>query len=620
MKKYVGLGLFAVVAVGVFVLYGVKSGLFDARLKAPSGSPVVKNVPDDWAAYQAERAAAIEAHLQNHAEDFDHFANYPVSRTDGIPLIVLKLLPKVAPEFWGDEDNFLSVMGLFHDKRLQGYPFPRGIGFTGLVRKDELGGIDYASFTCGGCHIGRVKLDDGSEQYLNGGVNSGFNVINYRWRIVQSLQKLYGDETDPAKKKQLVIDAFMAALDSTHQADPSYFYNDYLHNDLTHGERRFDADYEAKQIALFKQKAADYISTFVDHQEMVYAGWQVIAKKFYPEIEERVGLGFNGMEDAIGFNAATAYQGLKAKKLTSLFAPLALPGSHGMTDIMVVWDQDSHDPRWNDKQDDLINGGGQWTGHIPLPIYKNIAAQVTLGFSDIDVTVSAHAEKLLHKLPPPAYPFSVDVELAKKGQALFAENCADCHQPNNGRVYRMMGTDMGRAKVAGTVITVGAQSGFTAKDECGPTTVVEMYGKPATPCAEYRGVSLKGKSRLAMTPPRIHDGYNALPLPGLWAQAPYLHNGSVPTLYHLLVPSERPDSFMKSRLEYDKDLVGFQWDLNKSFPSDQTQAYEYNVVNSAATSNKGHDQDITLDGKTFKLDWADDREGLSALLEYLKTL
>ena len=620
MRRNVCKVLFVLVFVGIFILYGVKSGLFDERLKAPVGAPVVKNVPEDWLAYQTERKAAIEAHLNKHAEDYDHFANFPVSRTDGIPVIILKLLPKVAPEFWGDEKNFLSVMGLFNDERLSGYPFPRGIGFTGLVRGKDSSNIDYASFTCGGCHIGRVKLDNGDMQYLDGGVNSAFNVINYRWRIVQSLNKIYGDETDSAKKKQLVVNAFMSALEKTHKEAPNYFYNNFTHNDLTHGVRRFDAKYEAKQIALFKENAEQYINTFIDHQEMVYEGWKVITRKFYPNIQDRANLGYNGMEDAIGFNAATAYQGLKAKKLTSLFAPLALPGSHGITDIMVVWDQDSHDPRWNKKKDNLINGGGQWNGHIPLPIYKNIAAQVTLGFDNVDVTVSAHAEKLLSKLPAAVYPFEVDVELAKKGQQLFTENCAACHQPNNGRVYRMMGTDMGRAKVAGTIITAGAQSGFTAKDRCGPTTVVEMYGKPATPCAEYRGVSLQGKSYLAMTPPRVHNGYNALPLPGLWAQAPYLHNGSVPTLYHLLVPEERPDSFMKSRLEYDKELVGFQWDLNKSFPSDSTQAYEYNVVNSPATSNKGHDKDITLDGKTFKLDWSDDREGLQSLLEYLKTL
>jgi hypothetical protein len=613
MLKRIFKVLLIVVPIVVFVLYGKASGLFDSRLKAPEPPAFVRDVPADWAVAQQQRKASIAAHLARHEENYDHFANFPVSHTQGIPLIVLKLLPKLAPEFWGDEDNFLSVMGLFNDERLVGYPFPRGIGFTGLTRNDEYADIDYASFTCGGCHIGRVRLDDGRYEYLDGGVNSGFNVIGYRQRIVQTLDKIYGNETDRGMKNQLVIQAMLAALDQVQNQNPTYFYKNY-----SYGGRNFDQQYEARQIALFKQKAASVVPEFIEHQESVYKGWRIIAKKFYPTIEERISSGFAGMEDALGFNAAAAYLSLKAKPLTRLFAPLALPQSHGITDIMVVWDQDSHDPRWNEDKTRLINGGGQWNGHIPLPIYKNLAAQVTLGFDDLDVSVSAHAERLLKHLPPAIYPFEVDLDLARKGQKLFAENCADCHQPNNGKVYTQMGTDLGRAKIAGTIITVGAQSGFTSKAECSPTTTVEMEGEQVQPCAEYRGVSLKGNSKQAMLPPRVHNGYNALPLPGLWAQAPYLHNGSVPTLYHMLVPSERPAVFVKSRLDFDQHNVGFNWQPENWL--DKSEGYLYDTAASPATSNAGHDRDITENGKTYKLDWGDDQAGAWALIEYLKTL
>lgn len=610
MLKRVFVFVLCALPVIVFALYGSASGLFDSRLQAPTPPAFVHQVPGDWIQAQQQRKAEIAAHLLRHQENYDHFANFPVSQTQGIPLIVLKLLPKLAPQYWGDEDNFLSVMGLFKDERLVGYPFPLGIGFTGLVREELDADIDYASFTCGGCHIGRMRMDDGSYEYLDGGVNSEFNVIGYRQRIVQTLNQIYAGETDRAKKNQLVIDAFLTALEDVQQ--PDYFYNNYRH-----GARLFDTEYEAKQISLFKRDAASTITEFINHQEMVYDGWLLIAKKFYPNIEERISSGFAGMEDAIGFNAATAYQGLKAKTLTRLFAPIALPGSHGVTDIMVVWDQDSHDPRWNDDNSRLVNGGGQWNGHIPLPIYKNIAAQVTLGFSDIDVSVSAHSEKLLQFLPPAIYPYDVDIDLARKGQQLFTDHCADCHQPNNGRVYTEMGTDMGRAKVAGTLITVGAQLGFTGDADCSPTKTIEMEGELVKPCAEYRGVSLKGQSKQAMLPPRVHKGYNALPLPGLWAQAPYLHNGSVPTLYHMLVPAERPEVFVKSRLDFDKKMVGFKW---QQVDWDQTEGYLYDTSSSPSISNAGHDQDISLDGKTYKLDWSDSKTDAWALIEYLKTL
>jgi len=602
-----------VLPVIVLVGYGKLSGLFQSRLKAPEPPAVVQPVPTDWQSTQQQRRTEISAHLQKHQENYEHFANFPVSKTQGIPLIALKLLPKLAPEFWGDEDNFLSVMGLFNDERLQGYPFPRGIGFTSLVREQLDADIDYASFTCGGCHIGRLRHDDGHYEYLDGGVNSEFNVIGYRLRIVQTLNKLYGKETDRERKNNIIIEAMLAALDSTHSQNPNYFYNNY-----SYGGRNFDSNYESKQILLFKQDAANIITQFIQHQETVYQGWQIIAKKLYPNIEQRISSGFAGMEDAIGFNAAAVYQNLKSGSLTQLVAPLALPRSHGVTDIMVVWNQDTHDPRWNTDKTRLINGGGQWNGHIPLPIYKNIAAQITLGFDDIDISVSAHSERLLKDLPAAIYPFDVNLELARKGQALFAENCAACHQPNNGKVYTQMGTDMGRAKVAGTVITVGAQLSFAGDKNCSPDTSIELEGAQVKPCASYRGVSLKDQSKQVMLAPKVHNGYNALPLVGLWAQAPYLHNGSVPTLYHMLVPAERPDVFVKSRLDYDTKNVGFNWQQDTW--SNKKEGYLYNTTASPATSHAGHDHDITENGRTYKLDWSDDKPSAWALIEYLKTL
>jgi hypothetical protein len=249
-----------------------------------------------------------------------------------------------------------------------------------------------------------------------------------------------------------------------------------------------------------------------------------------------------------------------------------------------------------------------------MPMYKNIAAQLTLGYDGTDVSVSAFADQLLDKLPAPAYPFTVDVTLARQGQALFAENCAACHQPNNGKVYTRIGTHPGRAEISGTLITLGARSGFTAV--CGPETVVEMQGRPARPCAEYKGVSLVGHKDQAMTAPAMHKGYNALPLVGIWAQAPYLHNGSVPTLYHMLMPKERPGLFIKGRLDYDKEKVGYAWD--PKVPG--REGYAYDTDSSLAIGHAGHDADIHDGGKTYKLDWSDDPKGAKALIEYLKTM
>jgi len=59
--------------------------------------------------------------------------------------------------------------------------------------------------------------------------------------------------------------------------------------------------------------------------------------------------------------------------------------------------------------------------------------------------------------------------------------------------------------------------------------------------------------------------YAPRPLYGIWAASPYLHNGSVPTLYHLLLPpDQRPKTFALGSREYDPVKLGFVVDTNCS--------------------------------------------------------
>ncbi|MCA8929479.1 MAG: hypothetical protein KDC18_15550 [Alphaproteobacteria bacterium] len=105
--------------------------------------------------------------------------------------------------------------------------------------------------------------------------------------------------------------------------------------------------------------------------------------------------------------------------------------------------------------------------------------------------------------------------------------------------------------------------------------------------------------------PYLGDGkpYAARPLYGTWAAAPYLHNGSVPTLADLLEKAnDRPKEFPLGQRDYDPVRVGFQIDL----PRDQ---WKYTVKTSeTGNGNGGHEYGTDLS--------ADDKR---ALLEYLKT-
>jgi hypothetical protein len=106
--------------------------------------------------------------------------------------------------------------------------------------------------------------------------------------------------------------------------------------------------------------------------------------------------------------------------------------------------------------------------------------------------------------------------------------------------------------------------------------------------------------------------YVARPLVSIWATAPYLHNGSVPTLYHLLLPArERPKLFPIGQREYDPVKLGYVIDP-RGIPVQQWPLlFEINAT-ASGNLNVGHE------GPEYGTDLHDEER--SELLEYLKTL
>lgn len=591
----------------------VLQGCSATQLEGPKTNTPPPLVPDNWAEAQQARVAAKAAYIDKHSAAYAWFNNFAFSETDGVPYLVLRLLPVIAPELWGSKDNFLDAVGLFKDERQATYPVARGIGISAWTRKDKLGNIDYASFTCGACHIGRVRHEDGHIQYIDGGVNTEFNIVQYRVRVYQTIQKIYGKETRPEQKKKLLVDAFLKALDSAHQKNSTFFYGDYRT-----GNYAYDAKYEAAQIELFKKVAATVIPKFVERAEEEYTGYVALLNKNYAGFQAESVKGFPGMADATGISTTKGYNAAQKSFFGRLVAKFILPTTPGITDFMSVWEQGKRKAEWDDKHATLINGGGQWNGNIPIPMYRNLAAQLTVGLENSDIRVAAFGVELLDGLPATSYPFKVDVELAKKGRGLFEQNCAACHQPHNGKVYSNLGTNLDRSRVVNWIIRKGGIDSFI--QACSPDTTVNMGGKDVKPCAEFDGVSLKGKESLIMSPNNQHEGYNARPLSGIWAQAPYLHNGSVPTVYQLLVPGQRPQSFIKSRLDYDQKYLGFAWQAAEPSEGKPHEGYLFDTASFPALSNRGHDKDVSENGHTYKLDWTDDIPGAMAIIEYMKTL
>ncbi|MDH5553219.1 MAG: di-heme-cytochrome C peroxidase [Nitrosomonas sp.] len=100
--------------------------------------------------------------------------------------------------------------------------------------------------------------------------------------------------------------------------------------------------------------------------------------------------------------------------------------------------------------------------------------------------------------------------------------------------------------------------------------------------------------------------YKARPLNGIWATSPYLHNGSVPNLYELLLPEEqRTKTFFLGSREFDAEKVGFV----STNHTPGTKAFKFDTT-LKGNSNKGH---------TYGTNELSDQERLE-LLEYLKML
>lgn len=211
-------------------------------------------------------------------------------------------------------------------------------------------------------------------------------------------------------------------------------------------------------------------------------------------------------------------------------------------------------------------------------------------FRDVDAWISS--------LEPPKYPFVVDRDLAEAGRAVFNRSCAGCHGRYDG--------DAGTApseKTAWPEKTV-------ALAEVG-TDAVRLESLSVEGRAKYgqSWFTHFGEQKVTADP----QGYVAPPLTGLWASAPYLHNGSVPTLWHLLHADARPVVWQRSIDGYDEQRVGLEvrelTELPEADRADARTRRRYFDTRLKGKSAVGH---------TFPeaLNEPDKR----ALLEYLKTL
>jgi Cytochrome C oxidase, cbb3-type, subunit III len=236
-----------------------------------------------------------------------------------------------------------------------------------------------------------------------------------------------------------------------------------------------------------------------------------------------------------------------------------------------------------------------WDGNNPSVEERNKSAALGAGVTPVTIDLQRlkRIENWTWDLKPPPYPKPVDHNKAAEGQKLYAQYCADCHGMKEGDKYVF---DTSRFTRLGKVDPLKA----IRTDPGRFNSYSEML--TANQNTLYVGYEWRFKQF------RKTNGYANMPLDGIWLRAPYLHNGSVPTLRDLLNPADqRPKVFYRGYDVYDWEKVGFISDVaeenGRPFFKFDTQA--------EGNSNAGHD------GEGYGTSLGDTEK--DAIVEYMKT-
>lgn len=241
----------------------------------------------------------------------------------------------------------------------------------------------------------------------------------------------------------------------------------------------------------------------------------------------------------------------------------------GTTDLPQIWNQ-------RPRQGMYLH----WDGNNNVIAQRNYAAAMAIGATPESV-IPAHFTAVTNyvlDLKPLPFPFAIDHDAAARGAAVFEATCAECHAIGHPRIGQVepiaaIGTDRHRLdSFSQALVDKFHETKF------GTIITFDAYRKT--------------------------DGYSSMPLDGIWARGPYLHNGSVPTLWALLQPVEqRPVTFYRGFNGYDATNVGF---VTSGPDAERLGAlYDTHVPGNA---NTGHTYGVTLP-EASKRD----------LLEFLKT-
>lgn len=276
-----------------------------------------------------------------------------------------------------------------------------------------------------------------------------------------------------------------------------------------------------------------------------------VAFGFTPPNPPRLRTGAKGVADIIGM---TLQLGLRTMQ-----PPFPVNTEIGYQDAPAWW-------TLADKTRVYTDGSGPQAAHRTM-----MATQLAFG------TTQAELERLepeyialreyLLTVKAPAWPFtSPATDAVARGRALFRQQCTICHrddrcerQESNIVARETVGTDPERSVKYGTnEVALINNTWFGANDSH-----------------------------------RASGGYTAPSLRGVWASAPYFHNGSVPTVEAVLDSTKRPKFFRvlgTARADYDEQSVGLKVEVLTAAPANPARGDRAAVYDTtkAGLGNQGH--------------------------------
>jgi hypothetical protein len=275
-------------------------------------------------------------------------------------------------------------------------------------------------------------------------------------------------------------------------------------------DARFTADNVLRQIEA--RTTLNPLDRYI-YQQAVYQTREVLADRARR-------LAFMRLEPLWGPGRVDTFNPYKTVQFN--FPPDTLDAP-GQTDLPSIWNQS---PRRGMQL--------HWDGNNDSMEERNKSAALGAGVSPATINLKSvkRIEDWILHLPAPKYPYDIDERLAAAGAPIYERLCAECHE-------------FGRSKV-GKVTPIEEIATDRARLDS------FTYEFAANMNLLYAGYPWRF-SRFRKT-----NGYANMPLDGVWLRAPYLHNGSVPTLRDLLEPPEaRPKTFYRGYDVYDRQNGGF---------------------------------------------------------------